>query len=278
MSTDYDPPPSSIGVRADPGADPYRLLVDAQTDCAVIMLDPAGTVVSWNTGAERIQGCRAEEIIGCPVAIAARQACAVEILNYRKDGTPFWNALSVNPVHDEQGQLAYYVGVQDDVTERKKLEAQLRQAQKMEAIGRLAGGVAHDFNNLLTIISGYSEMLLAQPDMSPALRAPISAIGDAGRRAAALTRQLLAFSRQTILEPRVLDLNAVVSETGTLLRRLIGEDILFTTVLAPNLRRVRVDPGQLDQVLMNLTVNARDAMPTGGRLTIETANVELSPE
>ena len=165
-----------------------------------------------------------------------------------------------------------------DVTERRRLEEQLRQSQKMEAVGRLAGGVAHDFNNLLTIISGYSDLLLAMPEVPPTARQPVKAISEAGARAAALTRQLLGFSRQTILQPVVLDVNAVIVEMEKMLRRLIGEDILFATVLAPNLSRVRVDPAQLDQVLMNLAVNARDAMPRGGRLTVETADVSLGAD
>ncbi len=178
-------------------------------------------------------------------------------------------------IRDESGRLRHVVDIFHDVTARRSLEEQVRQAQKMEAVGRLAGGIAHDFNNLLTVINGYSEMLLDDLPLSEARREAATAIREAGQRATQLTGQLLAFSRKAIVAPRVLDLNDVVSSMGKLLRRLIGEDVLLATSLAPRLDRVKVDPGQIEQVIMNLAVNARDAMPAGGRLTIETANFEL---
>ncbi|HKM46860.1 MAG TPA: response regulator [Terriglobales bacterium] len=163
----------------------------------------------------------------------------------------------------------------EDVTETRTLELQFRQAQKMEAIGRLAGGIAHDFNNLLMVISGYSEFLLERLGPDPQLRGPAQEIANATQRATSLTRQLLAFSRKQMLAPKVLDLNEVVAENLKMLTRMIGEDIDLVMVPGPGLGAVRADPGQIDQVIMNLAVNARDAMPHGGKLTIETASVTL---
>jgi PAS domain S-box-containing protein len=165
--------------------------------------------------------------------------------------------------------------IAEDITERRQLEDQLRHSQKMEAVGRLAGGIAHDFNNLLTVIKGYSDLMLSEVRPGERMRNEVEEIRKAADRAAALTRQLLAFSRRQVLEPRVLDLNAVVNNMDRLLRRLIGDDVEFYTVLDAQLGTVKADPGQVEQVIMNLAVNARDAMPTGGRLTVETSNVEL---
>ena len=163
----------------------------------------------------------------------------------------------------------------EDVTERRALEQQLRQAQKMEAVGRLAGGIAHDFNNLLMVISGYSEFLLERIGPEPSLRGPAQEIANAAGRATSLTRQLLAFSRKQMLAPKVVDLNGVVQENLKMLTRLIGEDIDLVMVPSSQVGAVKADPGQIEQVVMNLAVNARDAMPQGGKLTIETANVTL---
>jgi two-component system cell cycle sensor histidine kinase/response regulator CckA len=167
------------------------------------------------------------------------------------------------------------IGTGIDITARRKLEEQLRQSQKMEAIGRLAGGVAHDFNNLLTVIRGYSDILLMKLEDTSAMRRPIEEIRKAGERASSLTRQLLAFSRKQVLQPKTMDLNEIVANTEEMLRRLIGEDVDLVTILKPDLGPVLVDPGQVEQVLMNLAVNSRDAMPDGGKVTIETRNVFL---
>ncbi len=193
-----------------------------------------------------------------------------------KDGS-YRNMREQGRVALESGDSAkHLVSSIADITEQRALEAQLRQAMKMEAVGRLAGGVAHDFNNLLTVISGYTELLLESDGPKGAVsRERTEQIRAAAQRAAALTRQLLAFSRQQVLQPRKLNLNTVVSDLDKMLRRLIGEDIEVRTTLAENLGLVEVDPGQIEQVLMNLAVNARDAMPRGGLLTLQTANVQL---
>ncbi|MFY9551189.1 MAG: PAS domain S-box protein, partial [Thermoanaerobaculia bacterium] len=192
----------------------------------------------------------------------------------RKDGSLIWVIENVSLLHDEDGEETL-LGTVFDISERRRLEEQLLQSQKMEAIGRLAGGISHDFNNLLTAVTGYSELLLSQLPEEDARREFAEEIRKAGQRAAGLTHQLLAFSRRQVLEPRVLDLNAVIANMERMLRRVIGEDVELTTALDPELWRARADPGQIEQAILNLVVNARDAMPRGGHLTIETANVEI---
>ena len=213
----------------------------------------------------------------------ARRTGVGRKLEYRirhKNGA--WRILesTASVIQDDYGESHKVVIVNRDITDRRESEkstreTQARQAQKMEAIGRLSGGIAHDFNNLLGVIIGYTEVM--EPHVSPSdpLHKSVQEIKKAGERAALLTRQLLAFSRQQVLEPKVLDLNTVVVDVENLLRRAIGEDIELTTVLEPTLGRVMADKGQIEQVIMNLAVNARDAMPNGGKLNIETANAEL---
>ncbi|MEK6778636.1 MAG: PAS domain-containing protein, partial [Candidatus Deferrimicrobiota bacterium] len=213
---------------------------------------------------------------------AGRKVLHVEYRAVHKDGTVRWISDRRQLFYDDDGAFAYVDGLLLDVSSQKqaeealrKSEDQLRQSQKMEAIGRLAGGVAHDFNNLLTAIRGYSDLLLLRLDGRSPMRREVEEIQKAGERATSLTRQLLAFSRKQVLQPKMMDLNAIVADTDKMLRRLIGENIDLVTVLKPDLGLVLVDPGQVEQVLMNLVVNARDAMPRGGKVTIETANVVL---
>jgi len=195
----------------------------------------------------------------------------------RKDGSSVIVRLSGRNIHGE-GNAGFFELFAEDVTEQRALEQQLRHAQKMEAVGRLAGGIAHDFNNLLMVISGYCEFLLERIDSNASLRRSVQEIANAGERAASLTRQLLTFSRKQMLAPRVLDLNAVVKGNLNMLTQMIREDIELVTLAGPDIGAVRADPGQIDQVIMNLAVNARDAMPQGGKLTIETANFACDEE
>jgi PAS domain S-box-containing protein len=215
-----------------------------------------------------------------PIIKAAEEACftarrfQAEYRIVRKDGQVIWvsDTAVVVPGSDNHPLME---GIIVDITERKALENQLQQARRMEAVGRLAGGIAHDFNNLLTIIKGYVEMATNRAASQPELRGDLQHIGDASERAGSLVRQLLAFSRKQVLKPKVLDLNSIVLNLDKLLRRLLAEVIEMKTIVGKNIGAVKADPGQIEQVIMNLVVNARDAMPKGGRILIETANVEL---
>jgi len=269
----------------------YRTLVEGVRDI-IFALSPEGTIASLNPAFETLLGWSREEWLGKPFEQLVHPedlTVVFELMSRVLQGEPRPAAqFRVRTARGDhrvgefaataqlrEGRLVGIFGIGRDVTERVQLEQQLRQAQKMEAVGRLAGGIAHDFNNILTAITGYADLLLEDLAASDPRRDDAVEIRKAADRAAGLTRQLLAFSRQQVLQPRVLDLNALVSELEKMLRRLLGEDVALATRLDPTLAHVRADPGQLEQVVMNLAVNARDAMPEGGKLTIETANIEL---
>ncbi len=271
-----------------------RTLIDTLPDM-IFTKDTAGRFTSANPAARAEWAAQREsEMLGRTVfdrfpasvaealhsedmaVVGGRALINREVSSLGVDGSTRWSLVIKVPLRDNTGAIVGLIGISRNITERRQLEEQLRQAQKMEAVGRLAGGIAHDFNNLLTIIFGYSDVLRSEMSEADGARESVDAINDAAARAAALTRQLLAFSRQSMLQPKVLDLNATISDTGRMLSRLIGENIDVSLVLDPSIARVRVDPGQLDQVLMNLAVNARDAMPTGGSLTISTHRTDLS--
>ena len=201
----------------------------------------------------------------------------VEVNWQRKDGKTIVVRISGNLVREKNGSIDHYEVIAEDITERRCLEEQLRQSQKMEAVGLLAGGISHDFNNLLGVILGNAELLL-ETKQSEKQQQHAEQIKKASGRAAQLTRQLLAFSRKQVLYPTVLNLNTVVADMGKLLQRLIGEDIQIVTESQANLGSIRADRGQVEQILMNLATNARDAMPSGGTLSIRTENSELGDE
>jgi two-component system, cell cycle sensor histidine kinase and response regulator CckA len=267
-------------------------IVESSGD-AIVGATPEGFITDWNAAAERVYGYTAEEIHGKHVSILAPVGGISEIPTFlekinqgerisdfeavcvHKDGTEFPVSITMSAIRDSQGGVLGLSGIIRDITSRKRLEEQVTLSQKMESVGRLAGGVAHDFNNMLQIIHGYSELVLDELPEEDSSRGHVEEIKNVVERAAGLTRQLLAFGRQQLLSPQVLDLNVAISHLSKMLRRLIGEDINLEIREARDLGRVRADPGQIDQVLMNLAVNARDAMPKGGRLIIETANVEV---
>jgi PAS domain S-box-containing protein len=186
-----------------------------------------------------------------------------------------WVRIIAQPERDASGAIVRIVGATQDITARRQLEEQFRQAQKMEAVGRLAGGIAHDFNNLLSVVLSYSSLILGDLDANSAIGADIREIARAGERAGELTQQLLAFSRQQVLQPRVCDWNTILSELERMLQRVVGESVVMTLTAAPDLGQMLADPGQVEQVILNLVVNARDATPSGGQLTLETSNVDI---
>ncbi len=276
----------------------YRLLAENSSD-VIWTMDLEGNYTYVSPSIERLSGYNPQEIMNHPMGASltpesletAKKVLADFIQAYRqgesfdlpdryeleqicKDGTVIWVEISIDPITDGQKNLQGILGVSRDITRRVQLGEQLRQSQRLEAVGRLAGGVAHDFNNLLMVVqSSVGFALEAVPEKSE-LRDDLLDIQTAGKRAKNLTRQLLAFSRRQLLQPKVLDLNTLVGSMNKMLS-LIGEDIDLEIIPGRNIGKVRVDPGQIEQVIMNLAVNARDAMPTGGCLTIETSDVEI---
>ncbi len=274
----------------------FRLLVEGIIDYAIFMLDAHGHVTNWNAGAERIHGYAAAEIIGEHFsrfytaedrregkAEAALETAArlgkfeVESWRVRKDGSRFWANVVIDALRDDDGKLIGFAKITRDMTERRAVEERLRQSQRLEAIGQLTGGVAHDFNNLLSVIFGNLETLLRRlpADDDGDLRRFAEAASRGAARAARLTQQLLAFSRRQPLEPKPINLNRLVVEASELLQRSLGEQVELETVLGAGLWWVQADAAELENALLNLAVNARDAMPRGGKLTIETANTHL---
>ena len=271
----------------------YRSLFERNL-AGVFCTAPDGTYLDCNEAYAHILGYASREEVLCSSAFELyvnptertdrlarirreKTFTNVEVRLRRKDGSFVWALQNVTLMVDAQ-RNEFIEGTIVDITERKRLEEQLRQSQKMEAVGQLAGGVAHDFNNLLTVIKGYSRMVLDQPRPEENVRANVEQIEAAAERAVSVTRHLLAFSRKQVLQPRVIDLNVLTVNLDQMLRRLIGDDIVVETVTAPDLGSVNADPGQIEQVIMNLVVNARDAMPKGGKLTLETANVDLDAD
>lgn len=286
-----------ISERASAEEDHQRLAaIVTSSDDAIVSKTVDGIVTSWNAAAERLFGYTAEEMIGNPIArllpegrkdemvvILGRIRQGESVVHHEtervtKDGSRLRVSLSVSPIRDVLGNVVGASKIARDITQQKLLEENLRQSRKMEAVGLLAGGIAHDFNNLLTVINGYAALIEKQLDASDPLRKHAASIYDAGTRAAALTQHLLAFSRRQLLQPQVLDLNAVIGGAHSLLQRLIRENIEFSLQMEPQLRPVEADPNHLLQVLINLVVNASDAMPTGGKLVIETTNAILDGE
>ncbi len=277
----------------------HRRLSEAieQSAESVIITDTAGILVYVNPSFERITGYPSAEVLGKKLSMlkSGRQDAAFyedlwktissgqvwhgRFINKRKDGTLYTDDATISPVRSENGTIVGYVGVQRDVTRELQLEEQYRQAQKMEAVGLLAGGIAHDFNNLLTVINGFAEMIQFElPPDNLHLQKLASRVRYSGTRAAALVRQLLAFSRREFVEPKILNLNKIVTDISKMLERLIEENIALRTEFAPDLWAVKVDAHQIEQIVVNLTVNARDAMPDGGLLMIETENKLLDDE
>jgi len=265
------------------------------SDDAIISKTLEGTVLTWNAAAERMYGYPAQEIIGRSIydlvptdlqteeqTILQRVGRGEHVAHYetrrcRKDGTQIDISLTLSPIRDESGRITGASSIQRDISDRRRAEEALRQAAKMEAIGVLAGGLAHDFNNQLYAVSGFAHFIGRDPGLSPATRQDLIELQKVAERMASLTRQLLAFARQQVLSPEILDLNLAVEETLPMLRRLLGSNTAVELSLAPGPKWVRVDRAQLVQVLLNLVINARDAMPEGGAIEVRTTTHEVRP-
>ena len=275
----------------------FQLLVESITDCAVYSLDLGGVVLDWNRGAERIHGYKADEVIGRNVSMfytpQARDAGTPvrtlelalaegrhesEMPQLRRDGGTFLANIVLEPIRDRDGAHIGFVRITRDVTQHRRLEERLRQAEKMEAIGQLTGGVAHDFNNYLMVIINSIDRAASLSRNDPALRQPLEAATRGAERAATLTAQLLAFARKQPLAPKPTDIGRLVGETSELLRRTLGERVRIETMVARDLWPAFCDASQLEGALLNLAVNARDAMPDGGTLTLEVANAVLDAD
>ncbi len=272
------------------------LCVVEQAAESIVITDPAGAIVHVNAAFSRISGYTASEVIGQNPrilksgtqtrefyqelwrTITAGCVWSGQLINCRKDGSNYEVSGTIAPVRDGKGEITNFVAVMRDLAHERELENRLRQTERMESIGRFAGGVAHDFNNMLTVIRGYSELMLTSLESESPLRRSLTEVIKAADRAGSLTQQLLAFGRQQVLQPRRIDLNFVVMDTEPLLRRLVGENIELLVHASHPLGQVKADPGQIVQILLNLAANARDAMPSGGRLTVETANVTIQAE
>jgi two-component system cell cycle sensor histidine kinase/response regulator CckA len=265
------------------------------TDDAILSKTLDGTVVSWNAAAERVYGYAAAEMIGQSIELVVpdelkdeekqilnrvargEHVAHYETLRRRKDGTEIQISLTISPIRDRSGAIVGASSIQRDITERKRNEAALRQASKMEAIGRLSASLAHDFNNQLHAVGGFANFAARDPNLGAAARQDLLQIQKAAERMASLTRQLLAFSRQQVLAPEILDLGTVISDTHPMLQRLIGADVEVHLIFGHGPKWVRVDRAQLVQVLMNLVINARDALSDGGRILVRTDTLEVSP-
>jgi PAS domain S-box-containing protein len=283
---------SAERVRAEKDRASLAVAIEQSAE-AILITDLEGNVQYCNPAYERISGYGYKEIVGRNprllksgkhtkefyddlwTTIKSGKVWSGHFINRRKDGSLCEADATISPIRDPAEKLSGFVAAMRDVTERVSLENQLKQSQKLESIGRLAGGVAHDFNNLLTVINGYSEMGLGRLPEGDPLRDLLMQIRQAGERAEGLTRQLLAFSRKQVVEPRPVNVNELILESSKMLRRIVGEDIDITTNLDPEAGHVMVDPGQLHQILMNLVVNARDAMPNGGRLTLRSSRLQV---